>query len=128
MARTIDTDKHHLPMVLRAAAAHEGAALVEIYQNCPVFNDGAFDALRDKKRGEVNRIYLEHGEPIRGRRARLRTASLRIGGEGEPVVARRAPRRPVVRVRALAAVVVAGRADADRDLPRRRRARSRAAS
>ena len=37
------------PAMLRAAAAHEGAALVEIYQNCPVFNDGAFDALRDKK-------------------------------------------------------------------------------
>jgi 2-oxoglutarate ferredoxin oxidoreductase subunit beta len=65
VARTIDTDKQHLPMVLRAAAEHEGAALVEIYQNCPVFNDGAFDALRDKKRGEVNRIYLEHGKPIR---------------------------------------------------------------
>src|ERR1043166_7489145 len=66
VARTIDTDKRHLPAMLRAAAEHEGAALVEIYQNCPVFNDGAFDALRDKKRGEVNRIYLEHGEPIRG--------------------------------------------------------------
>ncbi len=65
VARTLDTDKHHLPMVLRAAAAHEGAALVEIYQNCPVFNDGAFDALRDKKRGAVNRIPLVHGEPIR---------------------------------------------------------------
>ena len=65
VARTIDTDKHHLPAVLRAAAEHEGAALVEIYQNCPVFNDGAFDALRDKKRGAVNRIPLEHGEPIR---------------------------------------------------------------
>jgi 2-oxoglutarate ferredoxin oxidoreductase subunit beta len=65
VARTIDTDKHHLPMVLRAAAAHEGAALVEIYQNCPVFNDGAFDALRDKKQGAVNRIPLAHGEPIR---------------------------------------------------------------
>ena len=65
VARTIDTDKHHLPAVLRAAAAHEGAALVEIYQNCPVFNDGAFDALRDKKQGAVNRIPLEHGEPIR---------------------------------------------------------------
>ena len=51
--------------MLRAAAAHEGAALVEIYQNCPVFNDGAFDALRDKKQGAVNRISLEHGEPIR---------------------------------------------------------------
>jgi 2-oxoglutarate ferredoxin oxidoreductase subunit beta len=65
VARTIDTDKHHLPMVLRAAAAHEGAALVEIYQNCPVFNDGAFDAVRDKKQGAVNRIPLVHGEPIR---------------------------------------------------------------
>jgi 2-oxoglutarate ferredoxin oxidoreductase subunit beta len=65
VARTIDTDKHHLPMVLRAAAEHEGASLVEIYQNCPVFNDGAFDALRDKKQGAVNRIPLEHGQPIR---------------------------------------------------------------
>ena len=36
-----------------------------IYQNCPVFNDGAFDALRDKKQGAVNRIPLVHGEPIR---------------------------------------------------------------
>ena len=52
-------------MVLRAAAEHEGASLVEIYQNCPVFNDGAFDALRDKKQGAVNRIPLEHGQPIR---------------------------------------------------------------
>jgi 2-oxoglutarate ferredoxin oxidoreductase subunit beta len=65
VARTIDTDKQHLPAVLRAAAEHEGAALVEIYQNCPVFNDGAFDALRDKKQGLVNRIPLVHGQPIR---------------------------------------------------------------
>ncbi len=80
VARTIDTDKHHLPAVLRAAAAHDGAALVEIYQNCPVFNDGAFDALRDKKKGEVNRIYLEHGEPIRGV-TRGADGVLRIGGD-----------------------------------------------
>src|SRR4051794_21510151 len=65
VARTIDTDKRHLPAMLRAAAEHEGAALVEIYQNCPVFNDGAFDALRDKKQGAVNRIPLQHGQPIR---------------------------------------------------------------
>jgi 2-oxoglutarate ferredoxin oxidoreductase subunit beta len=65
VARTIDTDKQHLPAMLRAAAEHEGAAVVEIYQNCPVFNDGAFDALRDRKRGAVNRIPLEHGQPIR---------------------------------------------------------------
>jgi 2-oxoglutarate ferredoxin oxidoreductase subunit beta len=65
VARTLDTDRDHLPAVLRAAAEHEGAAFVEIYQNCPVFNDGAFDALRDRKRGAVNRIPLVHGEPIR---------------------------------------------------------------
>ena len=65
VARTIDTDKQHLAAMLRAAATHEGAALVEIYQNCPVFNDGAFDALRDRKRGAVNRILLEHGRPVR---------------------------------------------------------------
>jgi 2-oxoglutarate ferredoxin oxidoreductase subunit beta len=65
VARTIDTDKQHLPGVLRAAAEHDGAAFVEIYQNCPVFNDGAFAALRDKRAGAVNRIPLEHGEPIR---------------------------------------------------------------
>ena len=49
VARTLDTDKQHLPAMLRAAAAHPGAALIEIYQNCPVFNDGAFDALTDKQ-------------------------------------------------------------------------------
>jgi 2-oxoglutarate ferredoxin oxidoreductase subunit beta len=76
VARTVDTDKQHLPFVLRAAAEHEGAALVEIYQNCPVFNDGAFDALRDKKQGLVNRIPLEHGRPIR------------FGAEGERGVVR----------------------------------------
>jgi 2-oxoglutarate ferredoxin oxidoreductase subunit beta len=65
VARTVDTDKQHLTEILRAAAAHPGAALVEIYQNCPVFNDGAFDALRDKKRNAANGIRLEHGKPIR---------------------------------------------------------------
>jgi len=65
VARTLDTDRQHLSAVLRAAAAHEGTAFVEIYQNCPVFNDGAFDALRDREQGAINRIPLEHGEPIR---------------------------------------------------------------
>jgi len=65
VARTLDTDRQHLPAVLRAAAAHEGTAFVEIYQNCPVFNDGAFDALRDRAQGAANRIPLVHGEPIR---------------------------------------------------------------
>ena len=125
VARTIDTDKQHLPMVLRAAAEHDGAALVEIYQNCPVFNDGAFDALRDKKRGEVNRIYLSHGEVIQGV-VRDAEGNLRIGGSGAPVVHDAHRDDPVVRLRAVAALVVAGRADADRHLPRRGAAGQRA--
>jgi 2-oxoglutarate ferredoxin oxidoreductase subunit beta len=48
--------------VLRAAAAHRGSAFVEIFQNCNIYNDGAFDFVRDDK---TNRIYLEHGKPIR---------------------------------------------------------------
>ncbi len=63
-ARTVDTDREHEAEVLRAAAAHKGSALIEIYQNCNVFNDGAFDAVRGKGKAE-NQIRLEHGEPIR---------------------------------------------------------------
>jgi 2-oxoglutarate ferredoxin oxidoreductase subunit beta len=49
--------------VLRAAAEHRGSAFVEIFQNCPIFNDDAFDYVRDDKEG-VSRIFLRHGEPI----------------------------------------------------------------
>ena len=62
VARAIDTDRAHLTDVLRAAAAHRGSAFIEIFQNCNIYNDGAFDFVRDDK---TNRIYLEHGEPIR---------------------------------------------------------------
>ncbi|MEU6278123.1 2-oxoacid:ferredoxin oxidoreductase subunit beta, partial [Streptomyces populi] len=51
--------------VLRQAAAHPGTALVEIYQNCNIFNDGAFEALKDKQQAEEAVIRLEHGQPIR---------------------------------------------------------------
>jgi 2-oxoglutarate ferredoxin oxidoreductase subunit beta len=50
--------------VLRAAAEHRGSAFVEIFQNCPIFNDEAFDFVRDDKEG-INRIALRDGEPIR---------------------------------------------------------------
>ena len=62
VARAIDTDRAHLTSILRAAADHRGAAFVEIFQNCNIYNDGAFDFVREDK---TNRIYLEHGEPIR---------------------------------------------------------------
>jgi len=64
VARTHDLDRKHLTEVLRQAAEHPGAAFVEIYQNCNVFNDGAFDLLRDKTQGVHNQIRLVHGEPI----------------------------------------------------------------
>ncbi len=62
VARAIDTDRKHVTEVLRRAAAHRGAAFVEILQNCNIYNDGAFDEV---KGDEANRIYLRHGEPIR---------------------------------------------------------------
>jgi 2-oxoglutarate ferredoxin oxidoreductase subunit beta len=65
VARTIDSDRKHLTQVLREAAAHPGTALVEIYQNCNIFNDGAFDALKDRQQAEEAVIRLEHGQPIR---------------------------------------------------------------
>ncbi len=64
VARTLDNDRPHLTEVLRQAAAHKGTAFVEIYQNCNVFNDGAFDLLREKPQGAHNQIRLVHGEPI----------------------------------------------------------------
>jgi 2-oxoglutarate/2-oxoacid ferredoxin oxidoreductase subunit beta len=62
VARAIDTDRAHLTEVLRAAAEHRGSAFVEIFQNCNIYNDGAFDFVREDK---TNRIYLEQGKPIR---------------------------------------------------------------
>ncbi|MFF8771808.1 2-oxoacid:ferredoxin oxidoreductase subunit beta [Kitasatospora sp. NPDC015120] len=65
VARTIDSDRRHLQSVLRAAAGHEGTALVEIYQNCNIFNDGAFDVLKDPATRDSALLRLEHGQPYR---------------------------------------------------------------
>jgi 2-oxoglutarate ferredoxin oxidoreductase subunit beta len=62
VARAIDTDKKGLAEVLEAAARHRGSAFVEILQNCNIYNDGAFDYVREEKQ---NRIYLRDGERIR---------------------------------------------------------------
>ncbi|MCQ4209120.1 2-oxoacid:ferredoxin oxidoreductase subunit beta, partial [Streptomyces longispororuber] len=64
VARTVDSDRKHLTEVLRQAAAHPGTALVEIYQNCNIFNDGAFEVLKDKQQAQDAVIRLEHGQPI----------------------------------------------------------------
>src|SRR6201989_1926921 len=65
VARTIDSDRKQLTSVLSAAAAHRGTSLVEIYQNLPIFNDGAFDAIKGNDTKADAIIPLVHGEPIR---------------------------------------------------------------
>jgi 2-oxoglutarate ferredoxin oxidoreductase subunit beta len=64
VARSLDTDRAHLTSVLRAAANHAGTALVEIYQNCNIFNDGAFDVLKDPSSREAAALRLEDGKPM----------------------------------------------------------------
>jgi 2-oxoglutarate ferredoxin oxidoreductase subunit beta len=64
VARAVDIDQQNLRDILERAAAHKGTSLVEIYQNCHVFNDGAFEAVANKKLRDENRIMLEHGKPL----------------------------------------------------------------
>ncbi len=64
VARTLDSDRKHLMETLRAAAEHRGSALVEIYQNCPIFNDGVFDVLKDRTEAQARILYLKDGETI----------------------------------------------------------------
>ncbi|MDA1091797.1 MAG: 2-oxoacid:ferredoxin oxidoreductase subunit beta [Acidobacteria bacterium] len=64
IARSIDTHIKHLEDVLSQAAAHRGTSFVEIYQNCNVFNDGAFDYATGRQRRSENTIELEHGKPL----------------------------------------------------------------
>ena len=128
VARAIDTDRKHLTEVLRAAAAHRGAAFVEIFQNCNIYNDGAFDAVREDE-DEPDLPRERRADPLRRRgRARRRAARRRLGRgrrgrrrrRGRAARPRRAPPRAEPRVRALAA-------DA-RDRRRRRRSASSATS
>jgi 2-oxoglutarate/2-oxoacid ferredoxin oxidoreductase subunit beta len=65
VARTLDSDRKHLQSVLRAAADHQGTALIEIYQNCNIFNDGAFEVLKDADTRDDWAIRMEHGAPLR---------------------------------------------------------------
>jgi 2-oxoglutarate ferredoxin oxidoreductase subunit beta len=65
VARTHDMDRKSMMDVMRRAHEHKGASFVEIYQNCNVFNDGAFEAVTAKTAREEMIIELRHGEPIR---------------------------------------------------------------
>jgi 2-oxoglutarate/2-oxoacid ferredoxin oxidoreductase subunit beta len=64
VARGYDVSKE-LPDVLKRAHQHRGASFVEILQNCPVFNDGAFVQITDRKEGPAHQLWLEHGKPMR---------------------------------------------------------------
>lgn len=84
VARTVDIFQPHLKETLRRAAAHRGSAFVEIYQNCNIFNDKAFEYMSDKE-GRVERtLYLEQGEPLVWGKERRR--GIRLSGLTPEVV------------------------------------------
>ena len=64
-ARVADTDAKLMQEVFAAAQAHQGTSFIEILQNCPVFNDGAFEAAQDKKQAAEKVLRLEAGRPMR---------------------------------------------------------------
>jgi len=64
VARTVDVNQQHLGMVLRRAAEHRGTSFVEVYQNCIVFNDGAFEYATDRQLRSEHTLELEHGKPL----------------------------------------------------------------
>lgn len=63
-ARTMDRDPKHLKEILKRGNAHAGASLIEIYQNCNVFNDGAFFTFTDKATKSGSTLFVEHGQPM----------------------------------------------------------------
>jgi len=64
VARSLDIDVHHLVATLDRAAHHKGTSFVEVYQNCNVFNDGAFMEFADKAVRPDRTVYVEHGKPL----------------------------------------------------------------
>ncbi|HEY9548515.1 MAG TPA: 2-oxoacid:ferredoxin oxidoreductase subunit beta [Kiloniellaceae bacterium] len=63
-ARSVDTNQKHLPEVLKRARSHRGTSLVEIFQNCIVYNDGAFEAFTERSVAADRQLLLEHGKPM----------------------------------------------------------------
>ncbi len=64
IARTLDREPKHMVETFKRAAAHKGTALVEIYQNCNIFNDGAFQEMTDRKSKAMHQLVLKEGEPL----------------------------------------------------------------
>ena len=135
VARAIDTDRKQLTEVLRKAAAHKGAAFVEIYQNCTSTTTAPSTSCATTR---TNRINLEHGTPIRfgedgekgvdpAQRRHGRDRRYGRGGRGRAPRPRRAAREPVAGVRPQPPGARPDGAAADRRLPRHRAARLRRA-
>jgi 2-oxoglutarate ferredoxin oxidoreductase subunit beta len=64
IARSVDVFSSHLRQTIKRAHGHEGTAFVQIFQNCNIFNDGAFERYRDKSLRDDNLLQLEHGQPL----------------------------------------------------------------
>ena len=64
IARSLDRDPKHLQEMISRASKHNGFAFIEVYQNCPIFNDGAYTILTEKETKPNNVIVLEHGKPL----------------------------------------------------------------
>lgn len=90
VARSVDIEAKHLGEMLKRAAAHKGTSFLEIYQNCNVFNDGAFDPIREKGQKEDTQLLVENGKPLvfgreqnRGLRLNPKTMKLEVVTIGE---------------------------------------------
>lgn len=64
VSRTLDRDPKHMQAILKRAHQHKGTSFVEVYQNCPVFNDGTFFAFSDKETKKEQALFLENGKPL----------------------------------------------------------------
>lgn len=89
VARSIDTEIKHLGDILKQAAEHKGASFVEVFQNCNIFNDGAWDHVKEKATQKDRVLWLEHGKPMtfgaagdKGLRFNTDTLQPEIAGEG----------------------------------------------
>jgi len=90
VARSVDSMQKHLPEILARAHAFEGASFVEIFQNCIVYNDGAFADVTDRDTGADHQILVEHGKPLlfgkenrKGLRLNQKTLRLEVVALGE---------------------------------------------
>jgi 2-oxoglutarate ferredoxin oxidoreductase subunit beta len=64
IARSMDRDAKHMQAMIHRAHEHKGTSFVEIFQNCNIFNDGAFEAFTEKDTKDENCVFLEHGKPL----------------------------------------------------------------